>query len=154
MAAIAGKTLRLDIPASVELTLVQGTKDGITAYWGTFYGIQRYTLPEGAAAYTMDAEHHLYRLGTDGRTIPAGVAVVIISDKESITLELSSGGSTVTINGGSNILQGSNSAVPVSGLSGTPYVLSKDANGAIGFRQYVGSGSKPAIPAQKAYYVE
>ena len=157
-AAIAGKTLRLNIPASVELTLVQGTKDGVTAYWGTYYGVQRYTLPEGAAAYTMDSSKHLYRLGADGRTIPAGVAVVIVADKQNITL-IKDAGTTEIIdhapNGADptdgNILQGTVSAVAVSSLSGTPYVFSVDSNGVIGFRQYTATD---AIPAYKAYYVE
>ena len=50
-------------------------------YWATYYnGSLRYTLPEGATAYTMGTDHQLYRLGNDGRTIPANTAVVIIAD--------------------------------------------------------------------------
>ena len=49
---------------------------------------------------------------------------------------------------GGNILQGSASAVPVAGLSGTPYVLGKVGD-ALGFYQYTGT----SIPAGKAYYV-
>ena len=153
MAAIAGKTLRLDIPASVELTLVQGTKDGITAYWGTYYGIQRYTLPEGAAAYTMDNSKNLYRLGADGRTIPANTAVVIIADKADITLTKDDDDTTITDHApGGNQLQGTVSAVSVSDLPAgkSAYVLSVDSSGAIGFRQYTAT----QIPANKAYYLQ
>ena len=157
-------------PASTAvLTLVQGTKDGVSAYWGTFYdGTRRNTLPEGAAAYTMDAEHHLYRLGDDGRVIPAGVAVVIIADRASITLTPNTDGSTITdhapdyVNNtptDGNILYGgpvtpdSEHKVPVPGTTGKgfPYVLSVDDNGTIGFRKYTGTD---AIPANKAYYAQ
>ena len=135
---------------SLGVTLVQGTKDGVTAYWGTFYdGTHRYTLPAGAAAYTMDSEYKLYRLGTDGRTIPAGVAVVIIAASADVTLTLDGGSSAITDHAtGGNILHGSDSAVTVSGLSGTPYVLSV-SEGVIGFRRFTGA----AIPGGKAYYL-
>ena len=134
---------------SCSLTLTQGTKDGVTAYWGTFYdGTHRYILPEGAAAYTMGTDYKLYRLGTDGRTIPAGTAVIIISDKESITLNFDDSGTPITVNGWDNILKGSSSAVNVSGLSGTPYVLGV-VNDVFGFHPFTGT----SIPANKAYYV-
>ena len=151
---IAGKTLRPYFGTSTaELTLVQGTKDGVTAWWGTFYpGGNNYVLGEGAAAYTMDASHHLYRLGTDGRFIRKNIPVVIIATEATIEL-YNMGTTTLTAADhapGGNILQGSNSAVDVSGLSGTPYVLSVDSNGTIGFREYNGT----EIPAHKAYYVQ
>ena len=132
-------------------------------YWATYYNSSlRYTLPEGATAYTMDASHHLYRLGTDGSVIKENTAVVIISDKQSITLTLDSGTSTVTDHApGGNILHGGpvtldgEGKVPVPGsdpeVKGFPYVLSVDANGVIGFRQDTGTD---AIPANKAYYVQ
>ena len=136
-------------PATKALT---GTlSDGF--YWATFYdGTIRYTLPEGATAYTMDSYHHLYRLGTDGRTIPAGVAVVIISDKAEITLTRTADTSDITINGGGNILQGSDNEVLISSLSGTPYVLGV-VNGVLGFHEYVPTNSQK-VPAHKAYYVQ
>jgi hypothetical protein len=137
---------------TASFALVQGTKDGVTAYWGTFYdGTHRYTLPAGAAAYTMDSEYKLYRLGTDGRTIPAGVAVVIIAASADVTLTLDGGSSAITDHAtGGNILHGSDSAVTVSGLSGTPYVLSASGSpAAIAFRRFTGA----AIPGGKAYYL-
>ena len=130
--------------------------DGV--YWSTFcHGILRYALPEGATAYTMDSEKHLYRLGDDGSSIPAGQAVVILSDQENITLTYDSGTTDITDHApnyansspaGGNILRGSNSPVAVSGLGGTPYVLGK-VGSAIGFYRYTGT----EIPANKAYYV-
>ena len=143
-----------------DITAYAGTVSGVTGYWATFYhGSLDYQLPVGAAAYTMDSNHHLYRLGTDGRTIPAGKAVVIISDKQDITLTLDDGNATVTDHSGGNILNGGpvtldgDGKVPVPGsdpeVKGYPYVLSIDEGGAIGFRQFTGA----AIPAGKAYYV-
>ncbi|MBO4656817.1 MAG: hypothetical protein J5639_03495 [Bacteroidales bacterium] len=154
--------------SSSSVTLTQGTKDGVTAWWGTFYdSYYNYTLGEGAEAYTMDTDHKLYRLGTDGRTIPKNTAVVILAieatpdspatNPATATIQItpvSTDDLTIDDNAlGGNQLHGSDSAVPLSGLSGTPYVLSVDGT-AIGFRKYVGSGSDPAIPAYKAYYVE
>ena len=46
------------------------------------------------------------------------------------------------------ILRGSGSAVPVEGLSGTPYVLGKVGD-VLGFYQYTGT----SLPAGKAYYL-
>ena len=150
------------------VTLTEGTKDGVTAWWGTFFdSTHNYTLGEGAEAYTMGSDYHLYRLGTNGRTIPKGTAVVIIATKATpvdpatnpatATIQINPAGTddlNVTDNApGKNILHGSDSAVPLTGISGNPYVMSLDGT-AIGFRKYVGSGSDPAIPAHKAYYVE
>ena len=156
-------TLRPAIPASVELTLTQGTKDGVTAYWGTFYdSVAGYSLPAGATAYTMDENKNLYRLGTDGSKIPAGVPVVIISEVSAITLTKEDGIVTAADNApGGNILRGTNGLVELEydpndnkyKIDGKfPYVLSV-SEGVIGFRKYVGVGSSEAIPAHKAYYL-
>ena len=140
--------------STVALTLAQGAKDGVTAYWGTFYsGTHRYTLPAGAAAYTMDNYNKLYRLGTDGSTIPAGKAVVIIATTANVTLSQDGGSSTIIDHSGGNQLQGSDSDVQVSGgkvNSQTPYVLSV-VDGAVGFRP-VADNYNDVIPAHKAYY--
>ena len=120
-------------------------------FWTTFYHpTLRFTLPEGAQAFTMAADHQLYRLGADGRSIPAATAVVIIGQEASLLLTISSDTAAVTIHGdGTNILQGSGSDVSVSSLGGsTPYVLGK-VNGKMGFYHYTGA----SIPAGKAYYV-
>lgn len=129
---------------TIDLTLTLNND----RYWGTFYnGGARYTLPEGAFAYTMNAAHQLYLLG-EGTVIPANTAVIIIADNESITLSKSSETTTVSISGEGNILLGSNAPVAVSTVSGTPYVLGV-VNGALGFYKYIGT----AIPAAKAYYI-
>lgn len=134
-------------PTSSTITLGASLNNG--RYWATFFnGSARYVLPEGAKAYTMDSNNQLYRLGDDGSVVPAGTAVVVIADSASITLTKSDDDSEVNINGSTNILQGSNSPVEVSGLSGTPYVLGIK-NGKVGFYHYKGS----SIPAIKAYYV-
>ena len=148
IASLAGKTLQPLIPDPAFLT--QGTKDGVSARWSTFYsGTTNFTL-SGAAAYTMGTDRKLYRLGTDGLTIPKGVAVIIIATSDNTILTpAGTGNLSITDHAtGGNQLQGSDSAVLVSGLSGTPYVLSISA-GAIGFRQFTGT----SIPAGKAYYV-
>ena len=122
-------------------------------YWSTFcHGILRYALPEGATAYTMDAEHHLYRLGDDGRTIPGDVAVVILADRENITLTYDSGTSDIAIHGDENILRGSYRAVSVDDITGTPHVLGV-VNNVFGFHPFVPTGTDRSIPAHRAYYV-
>ena len=155
-----------------SVALTQGTKDGVTAWWGTFFdSTHNYTLGEGAEAYTMGSDYHLYRLGTNGRTIPKGTAVVIIATKATpvdpatnpatATIQINPAGTEdLNINIGGNILHGSDSGVtldgdgkvPIPGTEnkGDPYVLSINDSGVIGFRLYEGS----AIPAHKAYYVK
>ena len=143
--AIAGKTMTPYVAPSPDLTLVQGTKDGVTAYWGTFYDSgSGYTLPAGAAAYTMDADYHLYRLGTDGSVIPKGTAVVIIADKADVPLEILAEASAADNAPGGNILVGRDVATEIDGI----YVLGINASGAVGF--YPLSGI--ALPAHKAGY--
>jgi len=128
-------------PDTYPLSLTAG--DG--GYWGTFYnGVAWYELPEGAQAFTMNASKQLYRLGRNGRIIPAGIAVVIIADVQAITLTKGEPADAVTVNGGDNILLGDD--FPVEG-DGTQYVLGK--KNVIGFYKFLGSD----IPANKAYYV-
>ena len=147
---------KLTMPAyDVTLAIVVGSvraflKDG--HYWATYYnGSSRKILPAGATAYTMDSNKHLYRLGTDGSVIPAGVAVVIMADSDTIELTSSDDTSAVTDNApGGNILQGSDTAVSTSSLSGTAYVLSSNTRYTeLGFRHFSGM----TIPANRAYYV-
>ena len=118
--------------------------DGV--YWSTFYhGSNRYTLPEGAMAYTMNSSKNLYRLGTDGRTIPAGTAVVIISDKAEFFLTKSDDTTPVAINGGDNILQGYDTE-----HDSFYYHCLRVVNNTIGFYRL----RTTFIPAHKAYYVQ
>ncbi len=139
------KLLTPSAPDTYELNLAAG--DG--GYWGTFYnGVAGYVLPEGAQAFTMNAEKKLYRLGDDnakGRYIPAGMAVVIIADVYEITLNKGESPEAVSVNGGANILQGSDYPVAKNGKQN---VLGKK-DGAIGFFKFTGTN----IPANKAFYV-
>ena len=122
---------------------------GNNHYWTTFYSSSAgHWVGEGAQAFTMDSNHKLYRLGTDGRTIPAKTAVIIISDTDSIELTATYNKLTADIHGNKNILTGSNYKVTVSKLKGTPYVMGC-VNGEVGFYEFNGS----EIPAQKAYYI-
>ena len=129
-------------PDTYDLNLTAG--DG--GYWGTFYNsVAGYQLPEGAQAFTMNANKQLYRLGSNGRIIPAGTAVVIIADVQAITLTKGESAEDVTVNGGDNILQGDDFSVA---KTGNQYVLGKK-DGVIGFFNFTGA----SIPANKAYYV-
>ena len=143
-----------------NLTLVEGkvativkSSSSVAAYKyvGTFYhATLHYQLPAGAMAYTAkytNAGWEFYRIGTDGNIIPAGTAVVIVSDAASI--ELIKLESDPGITAGSNDLQGSDVAVDNS--NNDKYVLGR-LNGdkdLLGFYKYSGS----SIPAGKAYYV-
>lgn len=124
---------------------------GETKYVATFYsGTLTYRLPSGAKAYTAsldgtDVVFHL--IGDDGSVIPHGTAVIIVADDaEVIPTKLDS--TEVSAHDG-NILQGSDTAVAVSGLSGTPYVLNI-SGGNLGFYKFIGT----TIPAGKAYYIK
>ena len=149
---LVGKTLRLYYdPATAQAsTLAQVTKEGVTAWWSTFYdGTTHYLLNEGAMAYTMGSDYKLYRLGDDGRTIPKGVAVVIISSTSEVSrIPAGSASFSVADHSGENILQGSDTPVSVSGLGGTPYVLGVVDN-QLGFYPFTGD----TIPAGKAFYI-
>lgn len=117
-------------------------------YWTTFYSKStRYALPVGAQAYTMNSSHELFRLGIDGSEIPAGKAVIIISDSANIELTRSTKTNTVIDNADTNILEGSNSSV-IRGNATNYYVLGIDGE-TLGFYQYSGD----SIPGMKAYYI-
>jgi len=139
--------LRHDLAGTaVGLNLTQGTKDGVSAWWGTFYdGTTNHTLSEGSAAYTLGTDYKLYRLGDDGRTIPAGTAVVIIAASADAAI-VPAGTAALSITDhapGGNILVGNDSATTYP----TVYVLSVSA-GEVGFRKLSGG----TLPAHKAGY--
>ena len=131
---------------AMTLTLVQGTKDGVTAWWGTFYGSIPYELStEGAAAYTMDADYQLYRLGSDGRFIHSKTPVVIVSTTtpEVTLIPLYSEPNAPDNAPGGNILIGvyADTAIPsICGLSVN--------NGEVGFYRIAGG----ILPAHRAGY--
>ena len=123
---------------------------GEDKYVTTFYnGAMDFQLPEGARAYAVrfvNASCVLHLVGEDGSVIPHGTAVIIVADAASVTLtKLESTNVTAYA---TNELKGSDTAVAVSGLSGTPYVLNI-SNGVLGFYKFTGS----SIPAGKAYYI-
>jgi hypothetical protein len=134
-------------------------KPAMGGYWATFYSSASYNLPEGTAAYTMDSNGQLHPLAAndhygslDGKKILGCVAVVLFSDKESITLDRINVKWDEDYLQYENILQGSDSPVPVvNGLvdGKTPYVLGV-VTGVFGFHPFTGT----EIPANKAYYVE
>lgn len=127
---------------SINATLCDGR------YWSTFFNSEvRYTLSEGAQAYTMNSYYKLFLLG-NGNVIPENTAVIIISNNADITLTKSNDTSSVNVSGGSNLLTGSDTPVSKYSITGTPYVLGI-VNGVLGFYQFNGDG----IPANKAYYV-
>ena len=141
--------LRHDLAGTaVGLNLTQGTKDGVTAWWGTFYdGTTNHTLSEGAAAYTLGTDYKLYRLGDDGRTIPAGTAVVIIAASADAAI-VPAGTAALSITDhatGGNVLVGNDADTTYPAI----YVLSVDNPGAVGFRKL----SSGTLPAHKAGYL-
>lgn len=149
----------LIVNATQDITAYAGTVSGVTRYWATFYNrTLNYRLPAGAQAFTMDADHHLCRVGTDGSIIPKNTPVVIIAEENALTgvsaasgtLTLTHTDSTAEING-TNILLGDGNPVTVTNrkVDGkTPYVLGI-AHGVFGFHPFIAS----PIPAQKAYYL-
>ena len=133
-------------------------KPAMGGYWATFYSSASYNLPEGTVAYTMDSNGQLHPLaandhygGLDGKKILGCVAVVLFSDKESITLDRINVKWDEDYLLYENILLGSDDPVPV--VNGkvdgkTPYVLGV-VDGVFGFHPFTGT----EIPANKAYYV-
>jgi hypothetical protein len=137
----------------VNISATSATFWGEDKYVTTFYSAaSAYQLPSGAKAYTaaLDGESVVfYRIGTDGRIIPAGTAAIIVADDSN--LELTGVYTSVTAKAG-NILQGS--AIDVAVTAGkvddkTPYVLGVNG-GVLGLYKFTGS----SIPAGKAYYLK
>ena len=131
-----------------SITAHAATFAGQTHYWTTFFdGACSYRLPAGAQAFTMKEDKALYRVG-DGSIIPAGIAVVIMADMETITLTATN--ETATPETG-NILEG------VSTFKATKDINTKKKfyvlgvyNGHFGFHQFTGT----VVPAYKAYYLQ
>ena len=134
------------------------SKPAMGGYWATFYSSASYNLPEGTVAYTMDSNGQLHPLVLNNRSTLKGkeilgcVAVVLFSDKESITLTRINENWDTDAFPYENILLGSDDPVPVvNGLvdGKTPYVLGV-VNGVFGFHPFTGT----EIPANKAYYLQ
>ena len=115
-------------------------------YWATFFdNANRYSLPSGAQAFTMDDAYNLYLLGENGQEIPAGTAVIIIADSASVVLTKSNSNASVEIHGGSNILKGSNTPVAQDDTQRVLGVVGE----VLGFYKFIGA----YLPANKAYYI-
>ncbi|MBR5075035.1 MAG: hypothetical protein IKX26_07400 [Bacteroidales bacterium] len=145
--------------ATVDLLAHEAVAEGQTRYWTTFYHPDfNYQLPAGALAFTMKSDKTLYCVG-NGRIIPSGCAVVIMTDASALT-NITSGSGTLTLTKttetatpeSGNILSGKSSATAVSDVvtgSQKVYILGKKSS-TFGFFQFSGS----TIPSNKAYYVE
>ena len=133
---------------ATDISLTAATVFEESKFVATFYnGTQDYSLGENAKAYTMSLDGGnviFHQIGDDGRVIPHGTAVVIVSSESGATL-FGLNSTTVTPHDG-NILQGTDTAI--SKPAGTVYVLGIVGE-SLGFYKFTGS----TIPAGKAYYV-
>ena len=138
--ALGGITIRAVAPLA-NVTCREAENVAGKRYWGTFYdATSAANLPETACAYWYDSQHSMHRLGTDGRYIPAGCAVIILSSQPSVQINRAT---TALTNPSGNILRGTASAQSVPGA----YVMSL-VGGNFGFYPFTGT-----IPAGKAYYI-
>lgn len=131
-----------------SITAHAATFAGQTHYWTTFFdGACNYRLPAGAQAFTMKADKALYRVG-DGSIIPAGCAVVIMADTETITLTATNETATPEAD---NILKGVGTFTAQNKITTTKklYVLGV-YDGHFGFHEFTGT----VVPAYKAYYLQ
>lgn len=129
-----------------SLTLIAATIAGESKYVTSFYNkTMNYQLPACALAYTVKGSGNnmvFYRIGEDSSVIPAGVGVVIVSEKASLELTpLQSVGEIVVVPGD---LTGSD--ISVDNTSHDKYVLGIREN-VLGFYKFSGD----TIPAGKAY---
>lgn len=119
-------------------------------YVQTFYDSSKnYELSDGALAYTaglVSGTVVFYRIGDNSNIIPAGTAVVILSDSAISMTEITEVPAGTTVHDG-NILTGTDTQITKP--SGTVYVLNV-VNDVFGFYQ-LKDGS--IIDAHKAYYV-
>ena len=134
---------------ATDISLTAATVFGESKFVATFYnGTQDYSLGENAKAYTMSLDGGnviFHQIGDDGRVIPHGIAVVIVSSESGATL-FGLNSTTVAPHDG-NILQGTDTAI--SKPAGTVYVLGIVGE-SLGFYKFTGS----TIPAGKAYYLK
>ena len=139
--ALAGHTLTLAPPVAT-LTAREGPAVWDKTYWCTFYNASYAAgLPETACAYTMGSDGSLHLLGADGRVIPAGCAVLIVSSEISIEPNRIT---TDMIAPAGNVLRGVSADTPVNNV----YVMSAP-DGELGFYPFTGT-----LPAGKVYYTK
>ena len=154
---VAEESLNVDVTAT---ELFNGP-----TYMATFYnGKASYKLPAGALAYTARLsetnDRHLvfYRIGEKSNIIPRGMAVIIMADGSCVTksrITLTKTTETVSLTDTyikSNILRGSDSAIPVTDnlIEGKrPYILSRKTDLGLWFYPFAGQ----YIPGGKAYFL-
>ncbi len=146
---LSGTTLTMaDADVTVDavwMKLAGVTILGEPKYVTSFYdGTQSYRLTGGALAYTVDKDGIFHRIGDESDVIPAGTAVIILSDTTSFDL-VALDSTDVTARSG-NILLGTDTEIPCP--AGSVYVLGIVGD-TPGFYKYTGS----TLPAGKAYYV-
>ena len=140
----------------LTVTAHKGTFAGQTRYWATFYHpTSTFLLPAEAQAFRMGtkgSDYVLYRL-FHSSIIPADCPVVIMvessSTNDSIEITLTKTSPKQSEGG---VLEGTSTPTAASSLvtgNEKVYVLSKDADGNVGFFPFTGT-----IPANKAYYIK
>ena len=138
---LGGVTLTAQPPVA-DITAREATDVAGKKYWATFYNAtDAAKLPACAYALWMSQDGFLHRLGEDGRIVPAGCPVILISSETSFVITKTTTGLT---NPAGNVLQGTASATEVSGA----YVMSS-VGGVFGFYPFTGT-----IPAGRAYYTK
>ncbi len=142
--------------STFTVTAHKGTFAGQTRYWATFYHpTSTFLLPAEAQAFRMGSkgsDYVLYRL-FESSIIPSDCPVVIMvessSTNDSIEITLTKTSPQSSVDGR---LRGTPTATAASSLvtgNEKVYVLSKDADGNVGFFPFTGT-----IPANKAYYIK
>ena len=160
MSKLDGKTLQpAPVGGEVSLSLIArgAMYYSVTHYWTTFYHANwNYRLPDGAQAFILKDDNVLYRVG-DGTIVPAGCAVVIMGDAQTITLTATTD-NPVGVSAGlleANILRGVSASIDSSALvsgSRRVYVLGRSSYGNNLSFNCLQHGS--TVPANKAYYVK
>ena len=137
-------------PIKIAAHPESGTILNAASHVQTFYDSStNYQLSDGALAYTaglVSGTVVFYRIGANSNVIPAGTAVVILSDSVIGMTEIDEVPAGTTVHAG-NILTGTDS--DITKPAGTVYVLNV-VNDVLGFYQ-LQEGS--TIGAHKAYYV-
>ncbi len=159
MSKLDGKTLQpAPVGGEVSLSLIArgAAYRSVTHYWTTFYHANwNYRLPDGAQAFILKDDNVLYRVG-DGTIVPAGCAVVIMGDTQTITLTATTD-NPVGVSAGlleANILRGVSASIDSSALvsgSRRVYVLGRSSYGNNLSFNCLQDGT---VPAHKAYYVK
>ena len=142
-------TLTITSNPTITLTANQAPDEN---YWTTFYcGDAGYKIDDGenACAYTATYgtdKVTLSKLGTDGKSIPAGTAVIIVADNNEVSMTLDN---TIAAFSGTNDLHGVDVETSLADIlsernviTGTFYVLGNQ-NSHFGFHKYTGTNMAP-----------